>query len=160
MARQEQDREDLLREATALVERVEFLLPDLNSVVVGFRRNGCASVFFEQDPAYHFNGANELRRAYVAERLYKAERRRLVAMTRVRTASEVQLVRHELTHDEAAVFLDSMYECLAQLAERLDSGGYTLVGQFPDDANVALRARQWLANLPARVPIAVSPRAL
>ena len=44
-----------MAEATALVERVELKLPDADDrVVVGFRRNGCASVFFGPDPVYQF----------------------------------------------------------------------------------------------------------
>ena len=47
MARQESNREDLLREATALVERVELHVPAFEEpIVVGFRRDGCASFLF------------------------------------------------------------------------------------------------------------------
>ena len=44
MSRNEADREDLLREATALVNRIELQLEDADeSWVVGFRRNDAAS---------------------------------------------------------------------------------------------------------------------
>ena len=40
MARREQDREDILAEATALVERVELQIAgETDPIVVGFRRN-------------------------------------------------------------------------------------------------------------------------
>ena len=46
MARHEEDREDLLAEATALVERAELVVEGAaESVVIGFRRDGCASIY-------------------------------------------------------------------------------------------------------------------
>ena len=47
MAQRETNREDLLREATALVERAEIRIPgESEPIVVGFRRDGSASFFF------------------------------------------------------------------------------------------------------------------
>src|ERR1700704_5517811 len=104
MAREESSREELLREATALVERVE-LIPNVaisdGHIVAGFRRNGALSVFFGEDPVYQFNAAGELRRAYTNGKLLKADRGRLAALQRVRTQNEVQLVRHELDETDA-----------------------------------------------------------
>ncbi len=98
MARDEEDREDLLREATALVERVELQIYGLlESVVAGFRRDSAASFFFGQDVVYQFNTACELRRGFFEGKLLKAERGRLIQLTRQRTAESVNLVRHELT---------------------------------------------------------------
>jgi hypothetical protein len=83
MARQPEDREDLLAEATALVERAELRLPgDARTIVAGFRATGCGSLFFGADPVYQFNSARQLRRAFVGGELYKAERGQLVALTR------------------------------------------------------------------------------
>src|SRR5262245_23531542 len=109
MARQESAREDILREATALVERVELQVPNApEHVVVGFRRNGAASVFFGADPVYQFNEAGELRRAYVGGELYKAERGGLVALCRERGEREVALVRRELANDEMRAVLGAL----------------------------------------------------
>ncbi len=82
MARDEQDREDLLREATALVERVELAPTDNEAgehIVIGFRAGGAASVYFGGDTAYHFNSDGELRRAYADGLLYKADIGRLTS---------------------------------------------------------------------------------
>ena len=48
MAKEERDREDIFREATALVERVELsgIVGQAEPVVIGFRRNGCGSIYF------------------------------------------------------------------------------------------------------------------
>src|SRR5215216_4505512 len=94
MAREGSSREDLLREATALVERIE-LLPrttdrsmvasDLvgEHIIAGFRRDGALSIFFGEDPVYQFNAAGALRRAYCDGKLLKAARGRLAALQRV-----------------------------------------------------------------------------
>src|SRR3954468_24098136 len=106
MSRRESDREDLLREATALVERAELNVAGLEeSIVIGFRRDGAASFYFGADPVYQFNAVGQLRRGFVAGRLIKAERGRLVALSRERTENEVALVRHELSTAEATVAL-------------------------------------------------------
>ena len=64
MARHEQDRDDLLREVTALVQRVEIRLADnSDSIVIGSRRDGSGSMFVGSDPVFQFNKQNGLRRA-------------------------------------------------------------------------------------------------
>src|SRR5437588_282047 len=88
MARETTDREDLLREATALVERAELAVADWpEPVVIGFRRDGAASIYFGGDPVYQFNARGELRRAFVADRLFKAEHGILAALDRQRSAT-------------------------------------------------------------------------
>jgi hypothetical protein len=159
VARQEQDREDLLAEATALIERVEIAVPTAaEHVVIGFRRDGAASIYFGQDPAYHFNTRGELRRAYIDGRLLKADGGRLISLTRQRTDSEVQLQSHELTADEAAQVLDRLTCQLVELSQHLDEGRFRIVGQVPADVDVLSRGRSLLAELRASMRIAASPR--
>ena len=162
MARDESDREDLLREATALVERIE-LSPEAatgstaENVVIGFRAGGAVSIFFGADPVYQFNAAGELRRAYCDGLLYKASHRRLVSLRRVRQQNEVQLLRHDLTDAEQRDFIASMQKCLRNLSDNLDSGRGSVVSQVPPEANVLTRVRGWLAE--HREPgIAATPR--
>jgi hypothetical protein len=90
MARDEQDREDFLAEATALVERAELRVAgEAESATIGFRRNDAASVFFGGDAAYHFKSSGELRRAFHQGLLYKAERTRLVSLGNWKTGQNV-----------------------------------------------------------------------
>jgi len=160
VAKQEQDREDLLREATALVERAEIAADSLpEPVTFGFRKDGCASFYFGADPAYHFNTAGELRRAYIDGRLLKAERGRLVSLERRRAEGEVQLMRHELAPAQAEELLQSMGRHLRRLQEVLDSGRYQLVGSVPEDADVCSRALAWLEQLQEPVTVAARPHA-
>ncbi|MCI0358551.1 MAG: hypothetical protein L0211_08715 [Planctomycetaceae bacterium] len=158
MARQESDREDLLREATALVERAELKIPDEpETVTVGFRRDGSLSVFFGGQTVYQFNAAGQLRRAYADELLYKAERGRLVSLRRERTQSEVALVRRELPDVEAASFLTAAQNRLAQLSQSLERGQFQVLGKVPADSQVVDDARLWLQALPPSLAIAARP---
>jgi hypothetical protein len=159
MARQELDKEDLLREATALVDRVELaasgeLLEGLR-IVVGFRADGAASFFFGADPAYHFNAAGELRRAFCDGLLAKAERRRLVSLRRQRRADEVQLIRHELSDAEQAEFLGRAKVLFDRLADAIRADGYTIGGQVGSE-DTASRIERWLAGRD-EIRVAVSP---
>jgi hypothetical protein len=157
MAREEQDREDLMREATALVERIEFRVED-RTIIVGFRRGGAGSIFFDADPAYHFNGAGELRRAFVDEVLYKAERGQLIGLRRERTASEVALVSHALPATEVVRFLGDLQERLESLRTAIDEHSATVVSQIPTDGPLVDRVTRWLAMLGDAIRIADSPR--
>ncbi len=159
MARQESEREDLLREATALVERVELRLPGQpESVVCGFRRDGAASFFFGQSPVYQFNSRGELRRAYVGGLLYKVDGGRLAEMRRVRTATAVELRSRQLLPEETAKFLRDAEDCLRRLRDALFGGKAEVVGQVPGEQEVASRVAAWLQELPATIILAKTSR--
>jgi hypothetical protein len=159
MARAEQDREDLLAEATALVERVELSLPEVDDhVVVGFRRIGCASVFFGPDPVYQFTSDNHLRRAFVGGLLIKAEAGRLFSLDRQRRSGEVQLVRHELTDDESTELRSQAVARLQSLHETLVADRHKTIGRVPSDVDVVGRVIAWLNSLPDEIQAANSPR--
>jgi hypothetical protein len=158
MSRHESDREDLLREATALVERAELnLLGYDEPVVVGFRRDGSVSCYFGADPVYQFNTNCELRRAYLAGLLYKAEHGKLIALRRERNETEVALVRTELSADKTAVILFALQQEMHRLNDALACGSFTLHRQVPADADVTGRIRTWLCCLPPEIPIARLP---
>ncbi|MBI2825013.1 MAG: hypothetical protein HYX69_10045 [Planctomycetia bacterium] len=158
MARQEEHREDVLAEATALVERAEIVDADGSHIVLGFRRDGAASLYRGDDPVYHFTSDGHLRRAYIGGQLYKAEFGKLVALTRKRTDTEVQLVRHELSADEMGDLLDELKHRLERLAATLDANRYRLAGQAPATVDVPGRFRRLLDQLSAGIEIAASPR--
>jgi hypothetical protein len=159
MARHESDREDLLREATALVERAELQIPgESEPVTVGFRKGGSLSIFFGGDPVYQFNAVGKLRRAFAGGLLYKAERGRLISLRRERSEREVALVRRELSDDETAAFLLASRERLNQLLAALQTHNFRLMGQVPADGEVPARVSEWLAGLPTELTVARSPR--
>ena len=149
MAQLESDREDLLREATALVERGEFSIPGFDeSVVIGFRRDGSGSIFCGADPVYQFNTSGELRRAYRSGLLLKAEQGRLIELTRQRTDQQVLLVRRQLSELEHADFLTKMSVHLQTLLLSFQQFTFTLIGQVPSEKNLPTRILAWLATLP------------
>jgi hypothetical protein len=160
MARQEQARENLIAEATALVERVELLLAGTpEPIVAGFRAEGSASLFFADDPVYQFNSQGHLRRAFSGGRLYKANAGRLVEMTRQRQANRVQLVGREVPAGEAAEFIAALRTRLNELAGKLASGQMQIVAQVPAQGDVVARLGAWLAARAGTIEIARSPHA-
>jgi len=158
MARSESDREELLREAPALVERAEFAIAGFDEpIIVGFRRDGSASFFLGADPVYQFNSAGELRRAYIGGLLYKAERGRLISLRRQRSEIEVALIRNELQSNEADSLLATARATLARLQKALTSGTIALTGEVPPGGDVVRRTLQWLNNLPPKISVANKP---
>jgi len=159
MARHEQDREDLLAEATALVERVSLRLAgEADEIVAGFRRDGSLSLYFGADRVYQFTSDGKLRRAFAAGEMLKAQAGKLVALRRERTADAVHLLSRELDEAATRVLLDEMRRSLEQLADCLHGGTFELIGQVPPDVNVAGRVHEWLSRNAATITIAAGPR--
>lgn len=157
MAREEQDREDLLREATALAVRAELAIEgEQEPVVVGFRGDA-ASIFFGADPVYHFNAQAALRRAFSQGELFKAERGRLIRLRRRRTPQQVELLSRELSGEETQAFLSDMSARVQRLRSALEQGRYRVHGAVPSTGAALSRIAQWLAGLPPRVQIAETP---
>jgi hypothetical protein len=159
MARNEQDREDLLRDATALVERAEISCDGFaENIVAGFRRDGSLSMYFGADPVYQFNSRGELRRAYIGGLLIKAERGRLVSLDRQRTARDVALVRSDLSDHDQELCLANANSRLGGLLAAISRGAYKIVGQVPQGCHVLERVSAWLTEHVGSMAIAKSPR--
>ena len=137
MSRQEAEREDLMAEATALRERIEYSVPGMaEPVVAGFRTSGQWSVYFGSDPTYHFAGGGALRRAFLGGDLYRSQGKSLARLVRTRTADEVQLVRHDLTAAELAQFMARMKADLASLKTAIETESAQVARQVPEDADL------------------------
>ena len=164
MAREEQDREDLLREATAFVDRAEFAVAGFESpVFVGFRENSAASVYFGPDRVYHFNADGELRRAYRDGLLYKADRGELVSLDRRRDAHETSLVARRLSAEDTSAFLNELNTALLRFATAFSShqgvtgGEVTSAATAANGQTAAGCIEKWLTELPRQFRIAQSP---
>jgi hypothetical protein len=160
MAREEADREDLIAEATALVERAELELAGLaEPLVAGFRRDGCLSLYFGQDPVYHFNRAGELRRAFVDGLLYKAVGGRLCSLRRNRIPGETQLIGHDLSDAEAALVLRALTAQLQELQATIRAGQFQELREVSPSKKVVERLTDWLGAHAAAVLVAAAPSA-
>ena len=120
MARLEAAKEDLVRDATAMARRVSLRLPEFpHAVFIGLRSNDAASVFFGEDPVYHFSDQGHLRRGFVEGKLIKAERGELIALQRQRTPETTHLVSTPLTLEQTQQLLSRLRADLVRLAEAI-----------------------------------------
>lgn len=159
MARELHDREDLLRDARALVPRLTLqmrLADSLITLFAGFRGEAL-SVYFGDDPVFHFNAQGELRRAFAGGRLFKAHRGRLSELVRKSSADAVTFAAADFDISRQDRFLADLANRLAELRGALESGRFTLVGQEPRDGDALERLRRWLSMHEAIV-VAASPR--
>ena len=137
MTRQESDREDLIREATALRRRAEWNVPgEPENVIAGFRADGSPSIYFGPDPVYHFDEAGRLRRAFVEEQLFRTQGDTLARLTRTRTDSATELRRSDLVKNDLNQFLTKMKERLTRFQQSLSQKQFTLVRKIPDDDEI------------------------
>lgn len=160
MAREVYPREDLLRDAKALLPRVQFevtLARQKETLFAGFRVQGALSLYFGTEPVYHFNSSNQLRRAHVEDRLIKAEAGRLVALRRQQSQISSELLRQEMSDSEESEFCQSLGARLQELKEALQAKRYTAVGQVPETGDAVGQLQRWLEEF-HEVTIADSPR--
>lgn len=137
MARNEADREDLMREAVALTERVELFVPGFEELItIGLRGNGAMSIFVGQDPVYQFDPSGRLRRAFLDGFLFRSQHSGLARLDRVRTESEVQLQRHDLSPQECDEFRARMRATLQQIALPVQQRTVRISRNFPPTANL------------------------
>jgi hypothetical protein len=135
MARQEDDREDLIEEAVALVHRLEIRFPERDELLVAGRRaTGAWSFYFGSEPVYQFDPEGRLRRAFVDGRLYRTQGTTLARLTRVRTADETFFDRHDLTADELAAFLKRCLEDLRFIRKSLWNDRFEILRYIGFDA--------------------------
>jgi hypothetical protein len=125
-------------------------------VFAGFRGESL-SLYVGDDPAYHFNGRGELRRAFVDGRLIKAEKGRLVSLERHRSDTETVLERQVGSEQEDQALMVELLKTLDELAAAMDASQIEVIGQFPEDGDAAPRLSKWLARHP-KPTIAASPR--
>ena len=158
--RQERDREDLMAEATALVQRAELALPGWTEhITVGFRRDGSTSFYFGPEEVYQFNSRQQLRRAFRDGLLLKAVDGVLAQLRRERTPTAVHLVRRDLTAGETLETQARVREVLSQFLEGCRQQQARLIAQVPPEADVVQRILA-IGDELLKVEIAAMPNAL
>jgi hypothetical protein len=159
MAREVHEREDMLRDAHALMPRAELQWGDGaegSTAFVGFRGDSM-SLYFGEDPVFHFNAQGELRRAFVDDELIKADRGRLVGLARERSESAVTLVSRQLDALAEGRVVAEVERRLTELRASLAADDLRVRGQVPPNGDALERLRKWLEVYPA-VAIAASAR--
>jgi hypothetical protein len=137
MARNEADREDLMREAVALTERVELCVPGFEELItIGFRSNRAMSIFVGQDPVYQFDPSGRLRRAFVDGFLFRSQHSGLARLERVRNESEVQLLRYDLSPSECSASQKAMKETLHRILLQLQEKAVRVERSVPETVDL------------------------
>jgi len=145
MASNEKDREDLMRDARALKRRVSFRSNQredpvfFTQIVLGIRENRYLSAYFDQDPVFHFDERNRLRRAFVDGYLYRTQGTTLARLNRERTRNETILKRHDLDEQELQRFLSRVVDTLKCFLNLLRENEFVFARKIPkdDDALIA-----------------------
>lgn len=155
MTRQESDREDLIKEATAYRTRAEFAVQSAQTVFVGIRRDEVMAIYFDQDPMYQFDANGRIRRALVDGVLFRAQGETLSRLSRQRREQETVLERTDLSSDELTAFLDTMDDAIHSFVNEIDNGSAVIQRAVPSDTETDIpeRVKQQLLNV-----LSTSPR--
>ena len=140
--------EDLLADATALVERGKVALPTITApFVFGFRQNGALSLFFESEVAYHFNRYNQLRRVFLYGKRYKAEQGKLMYVTRMPQMRRVRLESIALEPKPMEEVLSGLNQRLKSVDNLLNAGQFRLVEQVSERGDIVSRLQNCIPEL-------------
>lgn len=158
MSRTELDRENLLRDAVALPDRMELEIDGVEvPIFAGFRVSGGFSLYFGTDFVLHFNAANELRRAFIDGVLLKADNRSLIGMQRRRGDRELMLDSRPLSAEQVLDFQEHARAKLELLRVSIRDAKFRILGQVPPHAAVIERLSQKIAELTFPLPVAQRP---
>lgn len=137
MARHEEDREDLYEEFRSAVNKWEIQIPSHpDAVVLGIRKDGRFSIYFDQDHCYHFNSGYQLLRAYKAGSLYRTQGTTLAKLTRIRTEKETILNRVDLNERELSEFIEVLQKRLNTLIFDLRNRKHEILRSEPLNKNI------------------------
>ncbi len=125
-----------MQDATALVRRVEFSVSCKQPIVTGFRKTNFLSIYFDQDPVFHFDDHGRLRRAFVDGYLYRTQGKTLARLTRQRNEQSTELLRYDLSDEELRSFRERLIQQLSSLLNAMQKGDSRVVRQIPDNVDV------------------------
>lgn len=136
MARHEEDREDLIREAVALSDRVEFCVAGFEvPITIGFRTTSAMSIFVGQDPVYQFDPNGGLRRAFVGGLLFRSQHSTLAMLQRKRTETQTLLLRTDLGEADLSQFRETMNVMISKLHQKLTGLEFRILRGVPESAD-------------------------
>ena len=155
MAKNTEDREDLLRDATAYVRRIEFVPPNLPPIFVGLREGGEPSFYFGQDHVLQFNSQAELRRAFWHQRMVASYQGMPHWLDR--GDGRVRLKRTPLDDEHCREFATESVAALQSLQSALLRHQLPVRGEVPVGGNVVAEIIQWLSANANEVRYAMHP---
>jgi hypothetical protein len=168
MAKRTEDREDLLRDGTAMPVRARMWVGP-TEVVLGFRPAGQLSLYWGQDPVFQFNEKQQLRRVFIDAQRLAAQQGRLAVLSQPDRARQppvdrLRLVAQPVSDSEQRRILQRAAQCLQQIdltlrqaAESEAAPVLETVGASSHD--FAQRFRRWLDQLDGAVSVAETPAA-
>ena len=156
MAKQEQDREDLLRDGHQMSIRGETIINGI-VVTIGFRSLGQLSMYCGADPVFQFNADHQLRRVFFEGERFAADAGRLVLLQRPTRGGKVQFQAIDVPSSKQDAIFTSLDHWAAEL--RLTAANEAAVWRVADEQNdVFIRQlRNWLTKLPVSIDIAANP---
>lgn len=153
--------DDIFREAKVLTHRAQWRCAAIadDPIVIGFRDNGALSLFIGEDEVYHFTTDGAFRRGFWQGSLLKAERGRIVELTRQRHQHETVLARRDLDDADQQDHCTRMHRRFQQLGNVLANGDVTVEAEIGHALpTLDERVRRWLLDQPDTVRVADSPR--
>jgi len=143
VARNESDKEDLIRDASALVERAEIACEGFEELItIGFFADGRCSIYFAQDPFYQFDSQGRLRRAYQAGFLYRSQHSTLSRIDRRRDVKSdgdtqrVVLQRADLSAPDLQKFRCRMRGLIERFYQQIEANEFQVLRAVTSDGGL------------------------
>ena len=141
-------KEDLLRDASNYCFRCEIRIPSIASLIfVGITQKRRFSLYFGQDPVYHFDKQCRIRRGFVRGKIFKSESGKLVQLTRKRTDTAVLLQRKLLSLESTTAWLNHAEQAIALLQQDWRLNRFEIVRSVPSNHAVCKPIQEILTEL-------------
>lgn len=158
MALEEHDREDLLRDGRTMPVRGECRCAG-ETVLIGFRSAGQASLYWGSERVFQFDAAGRLRRVYLAGEKFAAQSAGLVQLHRQRRGGRVELVRERASEDKQSNVLAAADGCLQRIAKVTKDDAIQWRVEGSDVEGFRTRVCDWLNTVASPPQISTSASA-
>lgn len=168
MAKQTQDREDLLGEGSAMPIRGKFFINSIE-IVIGFRRRGQLSLYWDQDPVFQFDADSRLRRVFMDSHRFRAAEGRLVRLEKINdpnnlSAGRLRLVAQPVTAAVESAILQVLPVCLQQIDMEIQKAGHPgdpikLQTIGISKMEFASKVRDWISQVDQPIKLSDGPSA-
>ncbi|MFG0262983.1 MAG: hypothetical protein ACF788_11380 [Novipirellula sp. JB048] len=158
MAKQQQDREDLIRDGRQMPCRGETMIDGV-VVTIGFRAGGQASLYCGADPVFQFNTQHQLRRVHFAGERFAAESGQLVRLDRQQRGGKVQFVSCEVPPADQEAMLRSLRGWLKAIRAAASRDDTVWRVAEESERTFTTQLNTWLDRFPDPIIIAAAANA-